>query len=751
MDARAAPRRGRAQPIPLLVVVLTAIVTFALTLPSTGAAFTGATVNPGNSLTATSDFGVGSLSAWGGTRVQASPLAIGARSDWLTTTSGYDTDCSIRADHTLWCSGYNGDGQVGVGDLRSRPDLTQVGTATNWTSIGAGRSPMCGTRSDTTLWCWGNNAYGAVGDGTVTATTRSSPSQVTAPSATGWAQLSVGYHQGCAIRTDTTLWCWGSDVFGQLGDGALTSRWYPVQVTSPASTGWTLVASGGNHTCALRTQALYCWGSNLWGQIGSGPIGNGVNQLTPLQIAGAWTAVAAGQLHTCALQSDSSLWCWGHNASGQLGLGNTTDATTPAHVGALTWSGLTASAGNTCATHTGDLWCWGDNTYGSVGDNTILNRTSPVQITTPATSGWSLPVLSSSGYRVCGIRTDGTLWCWGFGYATNNVPAVLDSGSDWRRPASGADFGCALKAVSQLYCWGVNGSGQLGLGTSTTTSVPTRVVSSGATDWAQVAAASLHTCAVGTDTTLWCWGYNGNGQLGIGSTASKTVPTQVTVPSSTGWDQVATGSTSSCAVRTDTTLYCWAVNSSGQLGNGTTTSSTSPVQVSVPATTGWSGVSVGSGFACARRPASQLYCWGGNSNGQLGTGGGTANQTTPAQVSGAWASVTTGATHTCAIDGSAKLWCWGYGLNGRLGLGTNTDNTTPAQVGTASDWHTVSGGSTFTCGTRAGPAVYCWGSNRYGQLGTGDNFDWITPQLVLGLSARPVATGSQALGVLGIR
>jgi alpha-tubulin suppressor-like RCC1 family protein len=352
--------------------------------------------------------------------------------------------------------------------------------------------------------------------------------------------VSAGGLHTCAVKTDHTLWCWGSNFYGQLGDGTTTNRTAPVQVSGHA-TDWAAVTAGASHTCAVRTDhTLWCWGLN-----GDGEFGNGTTTDSPVPVqvgghAADWAAVTAGTGNTCAVKTDHTLWCWGYNPDGQVGDGSTTGRTVPVQVSghAADWAAVTAGAAgasDTCAVRTnGTVWCWGDNTYDQLGGSTTTGSPVPVQVS---------------------------------GHAT-----------DWAAVTAGGDHTCAVKTDHTLWCWGLNNDDQLGDGNATESPVPVQV-SGHAADWAAVTAGGIHTCAVKTDHTLWCWGDNTYGQVGDGSTTTRTVPVQVSGHAA-DWAAVTAGLFHTCAVKTDGTLWCWGWNPDGQLGDGTTTSSPVPVHVS---------------------------------------------------------------------------------------------------------------------------------------------------------------------------
>ena len=295
------------------------------------------------------------------------PTQVGTDTNWATVGVGEAHTCAVRTDHTLWCWGWNGFGQLGLGDRD--PDRyipAQVGTDIDWASVTLGYGHTCATRTDATLWCWGRNVYGELGLGD--RKLRKTPTRVGSGSDWAMVDASITYHSyTCATRTDATLWCWGRNDVGQLGVGDTRLRTAPTQVGT--DTNWALVSAGGGHTCATRIDAtLWCWGDNYTGQLGLGDRGN---RRSPAEVGSDtdWAYPNTGYFHSCATATDGSLWCWGDNLHGQLGLGGTRRHSTPARVGSDTnWGAVSTGASHTCANRTHHtLWCWGRNYWGQLG------------------------------------------------------------------------------------------------------------------------------------------------------------------------------------------------------------------------------------------------------------------------------------------------------------------------------------------------------------------------------------------------
>jgi alpha-tubulin suppressor-like RCC1 family protein len=359
--------------------------------------------------------------------------------------------------------------------------------------------------SDGTLWTCGYNNKGQLGDGSTAI--RSSP-VTTAGGGTNWKQVSCGYHNTAAIKTDGTLWTWGRNSYGQLGDNTTSSRSSPTTV-SGGGTNWKQVSSGAQHTVAIKTDGtLWTCGYNFHGQLGDGTTGNRSSPATTAGRGTNWKQVAGGELFTAAIKTDGTLWTCGYNFHGQLGDGTTTSRSSPVTTagGGTNWKQVAAGDYIAAIKTDGTLWTWGRNSYGQLGDNTTSNRSSPGTV---ARGGTNWKQVAAGGYTAA-TKTDGTLWTWG-----NNA------------------------------------YGQLGDGTTTSRSSPV-TTAGGGTNWKQVAASQLCTAAIKTDGTLWAWGYNGNGQLGDGTTSNRSSP--VTVSGGvTNWKQVSAGSYHTAAV-TDLTI-----------------------------------------------------------------------------------------------------------------------------------------------------------------------------------------------------
>ncbi len=373
--------------------------------------------------------------------------------------------------------------------------------------------------------------------------------------------------------------------------------------------------------------------------------------------------VTAGDRYACAIiqhnttDGGGNAYCWGVGSNGRLGNNSTNHTMSTSGVYTTSnncvsencnftdnnYTNINSGGNTTCGIKTnGSVWCWGNNSNGQFGlGSTSTTVTIPTQI--PGT----YKSISVGDARICGIRTNDTLWCAGsqrLGDGTTNSSTVfiqIGAGNTWRM-VSNSNFG--------------------------------------------------NTCAIRSDNSLWCWGAsNGNGQLGVGDNTNRSSPTQVAVGST--WNYVEAGAYTSCGIRTNGTLWCWGANDRGQFGNGTQTGSITPVQVSSDTT--WTKVEVGGpfgtqGIVCALRSNNTLWCAGNNDWGAIGVGlgggGGTEEITTFTQVPGTWYDVTVGDQHNvCGVrlesnTNMRAVYCWGQNNDGQLGLGTSFNAGTSPQA-----------------------------------------------------------------------
>ncbi|MFN5677972.1 MAG: RCC1 domain-containing protein, partial [Roseiflexaceae bacterium] len=247
--------------------------------------------------------------------------------------------------------------------------------------------------------------------------------------------------------------------------------------------------------------------------------------------------------------------------------------------------------------------------------------------------------------------------------------------------SAGGSHTCALTSLGAAYCWGWNTNGQLGDGTTTDRSAPVAVSMPTGVTFTQIDAGQAYTCALTSAGIAYCWGKNSVGQLGDGTTTDRSIPMAVSMPAGVTFASISAGYTHTCALTSAGAAYCWGANGFGQLGDGTTTDSSTPVAVSMPSSVTFTSITAGKEYTCALTSAGAAYCWGKNNFGQLGDGTYTDKRSTPVAVSMpagvTFASISVGYEHTCALTSAGAAYCWGANGFGQLGDGTTTDRNTP--------------------------------------------------------------------------
>ncbi|HMQ24886.1 MAG TPA: carboxypeptidase regulatory-like domain-containing protein [Acidimicrobiales bacterium] len=764
-------------------------------------------------------------------------VALGTGRTAVAISAGNTHTCALLDNGQVKCWGGNGSGRLGLGDTAARGDAAgemgddlapvALGPGRTATAVVAAGSHTCALLDNGQVKCWGNNSTGQLGLGD-TADRGDAAGEMGAnlPAVdlgTGQRATAVTAGTGfsCALLATGKVKCWGNNASGELGYGDNAARGDGLGEMGNVLAGVDLgagrtvesLASGDTHTCAvLDDRTLKCWGDNGSGQLGLGDTadrGDGPGEMgdslpaIALGTGRSVTAVAAGAAHTCALLDNTAVKCWGNNAAGQLGHGNTTtrgdgagemgDTLITTSVGTGRTPMAIDAGGSSSCVRLDDtrIKCWGDNGSGQLGLGDTADRGD-----TGGEMGDALPPVDlaarravldiDAGDTTCALLDGGLVRCWGNnaagqlgqgdtahrgdapGEVGDALPAVpLGSGERARQISASDTHACALLTDGRVKCWGDNATGQLGLGDTANRgdgpgemgdALPAVDLGTGRTATV-VSVGNEHSCAVLDNGQVKCWGENTFGQLGLGDTvirgdaAGEMGDALPAVDLGTGRTAttVVAGNINTCAILDDASLKCWGFNGNGRLGLGDTANrGDGPGEMgnalpTVDLGTGRTVTEVGMAWQhlCARLDNATVKCWGFNGGGELGLGDTVARGANPGDMGNALPAVNLGAGrtvtslavaeegfHTCATLDNGALKCWGNGNAGQLGLGSSAvvgklpgdmgDNLPAVDLGTGRRAVVTDTGDATSCAILDDGTVKCWGGNVDGQLGLGD-------------------------------
>lgn len=679
--------------------------------------------------------------------------------------------CAVNIYDEIFCKSHSPN-RLNPGP-RETPFLINPYTGGIITKIVAGGDFACVLSSVGSLQCWGEGDNGRRGNGLTTDTYI--PAGVTGLTA-GVLDVELGLSWGCAVKADQTVACWGENSYGQLGDSTTTQRLVPVGVSG--ITNAVAVATGGaGHSCAvINNGSIYCWGNNSHGQLGNGTT---ANSLVPVQVTGITNAISVavptlaniwssteltqGIHRSCALLSTGQVKCWGQNNYGLLGNGDNSDSSTPVLASELPAGikGVSLAANSACAiTAQDEVTCWGMDTSGQLGrgKKAVVSET-PVDITA---LGTSVVQLSAADKHICALTDSNKMYCWGFArekalgthisedtgplfIATPKEIVGLAAKTIKQVAAVGAKS-CAVFVDGSAQCIGDNDHGSIGDGTyspafsMTDVTAPSgslnRIATGVTNEWWDI----HFTCGLLTTGEVECWGHGLYGQMGNGSGTGDA--TAVKVTGLTTATQVSTSNVHACAIKDDKTAVCWGRNISGELGDSTTTQRNSPVPVVGLANLTQiltshheggetSGDDATGPSTCALNESGNLYCWGLSNFNLFLQGASPTNFSSPVQLPISNVSqFALGSAHACALLTNGEVRCWGGNLNSESGQPQTISVDTPTLISSLTgEVESLVAGSRFTCALMKNKSVKCWGGNMFKQLG--DQMDTKVPKLVL--------------------
>lgn len=592
--------------------------------------------------------------------------------------AGDNNFCAIYTDKTVGCWGQNNFMLGGLGDKRVP---TAVNNFDGVVSGTLGKNHSCFLKENGSAWCMGTNNVGQLGDALGG---RNYPSEIYG--GLRFQSISGGYDSTCAIELNGTTHCWGQNLYKQLGLGpnSQSSYYWAQQVTAfstPVS-----FSSGEQFGCGLYTNGnVGCFGQNTHGEIGNGLIEklNHFHLNTSLQ----FQSISSGKNTTCGLTLNQKVYCWGSNNIGQAGnsLGTTTLSPIEVVPHVMTQKSLTdlvVGQANSCMKINQETFCWGNNEQGQLGfENGNFVETYPTKVI-----GNENATQTSIGYGlICHVTPASLVSCAGFNnyrqagqdsYIYQKVsPAMIVPGlTNVKQVEAGLDHSCALKYDGTVWCWGSNYRGQLGLGGGTSgIHPPTQTISLSDVAKIGVAERGQHTCALKNDGTVWCWGRNDLYQTGLPKSYSEFIPKQVTSVGNDNKD-ITVGGFFTCTHKTDDKAICFGYSAQGQLGNGILIYNFNFERMPFP--TKIKKIQAGYEHACALDINNDVYCWGGNEEGQVGIG---IFEDTPyaTKITSKVEELAVGAEHVCVLNQSNKLACWGFNGNAQFGNGTTDSRPVP--------------------------------------------------------------------------
>jgi alpha-tubulin suppressor-like RCC1 family protein len=676
----------------------------------------------------------GKLNSWGGAVEYQSPSVFDvgsfAGTPFAQVESGYVHACALTDSRQAVCWGNDDFGQLGNGigvASSTQPMLVDTSTITGskrFRQISSGGEHACGLTGDGAIYCWGNNNHGQLGNGNAGGDSHVpvlvSTSQVSGE--TYFIEVSAGGSHTCAITSTGVGYCWGEDTFGRLGDGGTeTDRSEPVAINPATITGETYfrsISAGQFHTCGITVSGrAYCWGSDVNGALGDG--GGALNALSPSQIdttvisgEKSFIKIQSGRYFSCGITADRKTYCWGQNDFGQLGDGTTNTAYSPSALDDTTLPAnamlkdLVVGHSHTCGiTDAGLAYCWGSDQWGQLGDGGLsADKSSPSPVNTyNVSSPESFVELASGQNTFCATTNRGKAYCWGedsdYELGDGNpsqdssVPVTVDNttiGVDkyFVRLQLECSQSFALTGQSRVVGWG-NGDPALGLNDLSTITGDQGIF--------LLAGGCSHECLITAEGVAYCFGSDFHGMLGDGGgTVSSTTPVSVDTTQMAGSvlfrSLSKNGLRHQCGVAADGIGYCWGHDSNGQLGDGGAVGDdiTYPVLIDTLAMTGstkFIQISGGYWHSCGVAADGKAYCWGINGFGQLGDNNSPTESASPVPVGTvnvvgetSFMQVSCGNQHTCGLTIDGRAYCWGRDEKGQLGNGDAQNDNAPVPI-----------------------------------------------------------------------
>ena len=707
------------------------------------------------------------------TSIDSSNMTSGE--SFVDISGKYETTCGLTNKGNIYCWGKNYYGEAGDPSLYIDVEKPQILPSTNlavdekFTSLTVGTTHACALTDLGNAYCWGRNTWYMLGDNTSNST-HDPVAVIVSNLAIGekFLSLNASSTNTCGLTNFGNAFCWGENGRGTVGDGTTTDRKIPTAVNLTnldANESLTkLFESRGQHQCALTTESnLYCWGYNASSQVGDNTSTNrtiptAVN-LSNLASNEKFTSLSGGNNHSCGITNMGNSYCWGWGYA--LGTGATTSYDLPTSM--VSEANMSADeklikifsgSSHSCGISTsGKTYCWGIGGDGRLGNNSQADNLEPVAVdTTNLTQPMKFLEVSTYGNHSCGITSSGKVFCWGDNsngqlgdstFINKASPTEVDSSNlatneMFTSVTVGKNHSCGLTNLYKAFCWGSGSVGQLGTGSILPNQdIPMSVDSSSFSPsevFTKLASGNLFSCGLTNLSNIYCWGEGALYRLGNGSSTTKPKPEKVTLSNLAAGEKFIDfdSDTHSCAVTNYSNVFCWGNNTFGQIGDGTTINRDIPYQIDSSNLSGnekFKSVSVGEEHSCGVTNQSRVYCWGKNSNGEIGDDS-TINRSIPESIdmSNLAANehlfkVFLGGNHSCAISSLGSTYCWGLNSSYQVFSGTQLDQTKPIAVETVNlideTYISLTLGELHTCGLTSSGNTYCRGDNSANQLGSG--------------------------------
>ena len=730
---------------------------------------------------------------YGSTRVEVTNIETGNKATVIVTVliegllanpkveSANDFTVALKSDGTVWTFGYNGYGQLGLGDTAKRTEPTKV-EIEGIIDIACGTNHVLLLKQDGTIWAMGLNNYGQLGNNT----TANALTPVQVQGLDNIIRISAGANHSIALKSDGTVWTWGYNAYGQIGDATTTRRSLPVQVR--IKDGISEIDAGHHSSIALDSDGnVWVWGLNTSGQLG---INTTSNVLTPVKVnIDDISAISMGTNYSILVKGSGEVYSLGINKNGQLGDGTTTNRKVPVKVvlpGNIPLTNIeyvSAGANHVLAkTYDGKAYGWGLDSSYQLGDELTTVKKNPVQIKYNKTSDIITEVLDvSAGFtHSVLVKEDGTVWTTGKNNngqigdkttitrpawvcisntqikvqetsitidkigGTYELKPILDTGFNLLYDnMTNADYAYASKntEIANVNNTGIitgvkRGKTKIGItetNTNKTIYIDVYVLDEKDIAFPQVITTEYTTVALKADGTVWTWGLNDKGQLGLGDTTNRVTPTKVDIDNIV---KIAVSQNHVLALKKDGTLWAFGANNYGQLGQGNQTNSLTPIQVKDSTGNGYleniKEISTATNMSMALDKDGNVWTWGLNDAGQLGNGTKT-NKSLPIKVTDISniTKVEGGNKSSYAIANDGTVYTWGYNNNGQLGDNTKTTRTKPVKLEGISGVIDISASNTDqVIVLKDDETVWGWG---YSNLGALTDVGGATPKQILGL------------------